>query len=289
MTKWRRNSRIILILLIEAFTIPGTYSQDAHKTLETADSAYNVGNYSLALNEYQRLLFFHAGEIYYLQRQIGNIYFLNHDFKKAIEAYTLAFSQYSNDSIRNELVLQKCCCYIHSGNYYQALAELLNIKANQSVYFQQQMEILSGIIYFNLQDYVLAEKSLKNALPENDTLRRQKVSLLFTNVEKLNRPYPELAALLSIFIPGSGHLYAGDSKKAFLDLLIDAGFVTTGILVDSRYGTWSSVFFILPWFQGYYLKTISQAAQKSEGKRAEKRSRFYFQLAELYRKELIFP
>jgi len=84
---------------------------------------------------------------------------------------------------------------------------------------------------------------------------------------------PKVAGVLSIVIPGSGQLYAGDYKNAVNSFLLVAVFAAIGTDMFIRYAWYDSLISVFPWFLRYYTGGYKNAMKIAEQKRTEKRNK----------------
>jgi TM2 domain-containing membrane protein YozV len=90
-----------------------------------------------------------------------------------------------------------------------------------------------------------------------------------------------LASWLSIFLPGAGQIYAGETLAGINSLLLTGFFVGVGFYIISISSPIDALFTALPWFQRYYQGGFQRAAEMAKHKRTENRNQIFNQVIEL--------
>ena len=99
-------------MLYEVITHFQGFAQTLDETISFADEQFYLGNYQLAVKEYQRALFFSKGQhIDYLYRQIANSFFINKQYEQASYFYELSYKTSQTDSIKYEILFNKAQSY----------------------------------------------------------------------------------------------------------------------------------------------------------------------------------
>ena len=109
-----------------------------------------------------------------------------------------------------------------------------------------------------------------------DSVDLRKYKNLFEKAErKLNPKRADRLKTLSLFIPGSGQIIAGNAKSGINSLLLIGGLSAFYISTARQYGTISAAITVLPWLSRYHVGG-SENAQDSMLKRQEKLKSQYF-------------
>lgn len=266
----------ILWLMICSFQLQ-SHAQNLQETIDFADKQFYIGNYQLAVKEYQRALFFSKGsQVDYLYRQIAHAFFANNQFEQAAYFYELSYKTATNDSTKYEILFNKAQCYLLSKNYSNALIELMNLpEKNIDPYFKERQRFYFAVTYFGLEDFDKSEECFLGLLPVEDTVSKEKIHELFSKKRNLYRPNPKTAKTLSTILPGFGQMYAGDVKNSLNSLLLTGGFVTLGFVMAKEYTIFDAVLTSLPWFMRYHEGGYKKAYNIAHNKRAMRRNNIY--------------
>jgi len=264
------------ILLLTIFNIPTQIkAQDFNETIKFADSQFSIGNYQLAVKEYQRALFFGQGDSSdYLYKQIAHAFFKNQKFDQANYFYDLSYKTTKNDSIKKELLLNKAQCYLLSGDYQKSIYELTSLGNDLSIYFKNKQNFYFAVSYFGLEDF---EKSKKHflSLVENNPKAKEEIEKLFESKKNLKRPNPKTAKTLSRIIPGSGQLYVGDVKNGINSLALTGGIIVLGVFMYYEYSLFDALMTSFPWFSRYYKGGYNKTYDMAFQKRGIRRNKTY--------------
>ncbi|MBI2968439.1 MAG: hypothetical protein HYY40_11605 [Bacteroidetes bacterium] len=254
-------------------------AQDLVSLVRFADSRLDANDPDEAFSSFNRAFFFlevyPATEITksYLLHRMGDCHFKTGKFGEAIRYYGLAVKSAGNDTVRNDLVLMKIKLYLLQKDFYFALEELLIMDTPPLPDQRKMKEIFSGIAWFGLENFDSAGAYF-NRLAETDS---QKVLLsdLLKRLRKIKHPNPNVAQILSIFLPGLGQFYAGDLKNGLNSLIITGGLFALGINVVLNYSWIDAILAVMPWYQRYYLGGVQNAGNIARYRLEEKRSRIY--------------
>jgi len=278
MKKYIIKLKILCIIISKLLIVSSLSCQNVEQTIELADAQHKLGNYAIAIKEYQRALFFSKGNYNnILCRKLGDCYFEQKEYSKASKQYEFSYFNEDNDSIKNELVFKKTTCCLLSGNYYYALIELLSLPDTLPCYFNNRKEFYLGVTYFGLENFDQSKIHFLNCLDSSDTGSAEAIAGLFRR-KNLYTPNPKTALWFSLIIPGSGQLYSGDIKNGINSLLLCAGLFTLGVDVVIEYSVPDAITGVLPWYQRYYMGGYQNARDIARQKREKKRNDTYRQI-----------
>jgi tetratricopeptide (TPR) repeat protein len=250
------------------------------ETRAFADSLFTAGKLDAALPVYQRTAFFMRPVIdAEILCRIADCFFSVGDLEFALEFYDHSYFAQNNDSIKKEVLFRKTACYLRSHNYNFALMELLSLEDNLSPGFEKKRNFYLGMTWFGLEDFSKAGGFFEKAAetPDDQLLIRK----IFENTRQFNKPNPKLASWLSIFLPGAGQIYAGETLAGINSLLLTGFFVGVGFYIISISSPIDALFTALPWFQRYYQGGFQRAAEMAKHKRTENRNQIFNQVIEL--------
>lgn len=267
----------ILFFLIFNSAFFSAESQGIKDIRAFADSSYERGQYSVALKEYQRVLFFSKNKTNpHLFNSIANCYFQSGQLDRAIEYFDRSFFLFKDDSLQLSAAFNKIACYVYQGNFDMALIDVFGMPDSLPPFFDQRRNFYLGVIYFGKKDFVSAKKYFLE-INQSDEAYLKKINQLFDPKGKINRPKPTIAFILSLIIPGSGQFYSGDIKNGVNSFLLNEGLLLLGIYTAYRYSIIDAIISVGPWFQRYYQGGLESAEKIAEQKRAENRQQIYLE------------
>ena len=248
------------------------HAQTLEQTLSFADAAFTVGNYPLAISNYQRVIFFgNDSVLFHCYSNIANCYSATNDFVNGNKYYDLAFFLTKSDSLKNELVLKRTENFLHQKKFNEALGELFSLNNKLFGGQPKKSNVYFGIVYFGKEDYTNSEKYFELAVG-NDSVKQKTIHDLFIQNKKADRINPRTAEILSIIIPGAGQIYAGDFRNGINSLLINAAFAYLFVNTAQVATLSDAVFTVAPWyfryFQGGYKHAESIAQVRKDMKHA---------------------
>jgi tetratricopeptide (TPR) repeat protein len=277
--------RKLSIALFLFFLFSALRSQTVEQTVQFADSLFQNGNYESALKNYNRAFFFsqfqNQGNLYL---KIGNCLSAEKKYIEAVDAYDKSFAFFDNDSVKTEICLKKAYCFIFSENYLQATAELIFLQTPQNQELQQKINLASATAYFGENDYEKAQTAFKNSVPDSRPDLKNAVDSVFRHINRLNRPNPNLAMVLSSIFPGSGQIFVGDFRNGANAFLLSTLFATIGFRVALIYSPTDAVITIAPWFLRYYKGNIREAKKSANERKSIKKNRIFNQILDVVSK-----
>jgi tetratricopeptide (TPR) repeat protein len=271
------STRRLNILFIAAFsTLLPALSQERDTVIAFADHAYGTGNYTLAIKEYQRALFFHLpDDEARIFEHLGHSYYSLGQYDKAIEYYDRAVSTYHEDSARYRCLFRKIFSLVMNSQYQYALIELFSINDSLPESLYREYQFYLGVCYFQLEDFEKARDAFLLSTHGNDTTSIDQIRTLFANKKALERPNPHTAYTMSLFFPGAGQFYAGDLRNGINSLILNGLLAFLFINTAINYSIWDAFFTVFPWFQRYYQGGFTRAENIARHRRDEKRQKVY--------------
>lgn len=248
----------ILLPALFSFWVSVVVAQTSVQSLSFARAQIEAGNYSMAGKALSRLVFFDNGiehpETFEL---LAETYFRQNDFSNAWHFYDLAAIRSDNDSMRAEFTSRKAACRLYKKEYHEAMIDLMSYQGNPSAAQEWQFDLLAGIASFYLYDYKNAEAYLLRCADSSST---QAVIESFRTIKQTEKRYnPRKARVMSFIIPGSGQLYAGDTKNGLNSFMLVTGFVAVGFGLATSIQFVDAAIIVFPWFQRYYMGGYQKA------------------------------
>lgn len=249
----------IFLSVLFSFCFSTGFTQNPEQTLTFAEEQLNQGNYLPANKALNRLMFFDNGleypEIFEL---FAYSYFQLNDYNNAWYYYDLAAIRSDKDSLRAEFTFMKVACRLYLKEYHEAMIDLMSFQGHLTENQRWQFNLLAGINSFYLMDYIQSEIHFRNCADSNSYLM---VKSAFSDIKKVEKRFnPNKAKVMSIILPGSGQLYAGDLKNGINSFALVFGFIAVGLSVSSSIRFIDAAIIIFPWFQRYYMGGYQKAS-----------------------------
>jgi len=259
-SKFIRKSALFLTIL---YSILPSFlpAQTAEQTYAFALFESRQGNYDIAIKSLKRIQFFDdQNKFPGVYKMLADCYFEKASYEDAYYYYDLAAVQAENDSVLPEIVARKVTCRLFDHQYQEALIDLLSFSKNRNGRQQWQFDMLFGITYFYLGDYHASEQYfLKSA----DSSQFQQVTNLnndFRQIRHIEKRYnPATSRVMSIIIPGSGQIWAGDYRNGVNSLLLITGLLSASVALTGTLSIFDSFVIVAPWFQRYYMGGYQKA------------------------------
>ncbi len=275
-----KKLRPFLITVFSWISI-GLWAQTVDQTVAIADTFMHSGRFGSAAKYYQRAYFFASKEqVPEIRGKMADAFFMSGDYASAEKYYHQAQNFETVDTLKTEWFLKKISAIILQKKFKLAQLSILNYRGNYTPRQMKNRYFLLGTIYFGQEKFDQAKKWFARALPGNDSVKHARLELLFRK-RNLMRPNPQWAYWMSIFVPGSGQIYAGDWKNGLNSFALN-GFLIYLFLLDMQaYSFWDSFFAIYPWVQRYWMGGYQRAKRIAREKRAQNRARTFRRVKQL--------
>jgi tetratricopeptide (TPR) repeat protein len=249
--------------------------QTLEQTRTYADSCFSWGDYTRAIREYNRVIFFsgiQASPDLFIHA--GYSHFFVGENERAMHFFDRAYFASNSDSLKTEAVMGRVLAQLAPGKWELALADLYSIP-NTSEEQTRRVEFLKGVCFWGMEQFDEASKSFVNAVPEGNEQAKEEIRALFASRKNLYRPNPRAALIMSILFPGAGQFYSGDIKNGLNSTLLNLGLLSLGVYVV-YHQTWiDALVSVAPWFQRYYMGGYNRAETIAMEKRAARRHKVY--------------
>lgn len=257
------------------------------QVLAKADSLFQAGDFFVASIAYERA-FYQATDMHVrtlanlgkvqANKQLGN-------YQKALDDIQRSLTYTADPEVRLQVIYEAAMCAYLAGAYRESLMHihLINHQYRDKA-VHKKLRLLEGLNlvqleeWDNLIDFVNDQTHGVNARVVLDA-----VASLHDQLDPEARPTvkkPQKARLLSTFIPGMGHLYAGDPGKAFLNASSQALSLGTAALLLLNGYYIGTVTLGLNLFQSFYFGGIRQAGTLAESRNERMTERYKRQLSE---------
>lgn len=263
---------IFIALFSFSFLFAG--AQPTKNILTFAEEQYRIGNYSSALIEYQRAIFFGTEPTGTIFAHMGDCCYNLKKYDQALEFYDRAYFTYQEDSSKIQSLLNKAKCNIVTKQYNIALIDLLGISDSIPEATFRLKQFYIGICYFGTDQFQQAQQFFLDAVNPSFVAQRTEIEKLLQD-RKLNVPNPKTASILSMCFPGLGQFYAGDIKNGLNSLLLSTALLALGAKIAHEQTIVDAFFTVIPWLQRYYQGGYMRAEKIAFEKRAENRNKVY--------------
>lgn len=224
-------------------------AQSVPLVLKQADSLLGRGDYFSAVKLYDRILFFddsaYAANSY---EKIAECYFLNGQYDKAANYFGIAGKGAKSDSLAQRVFEKRAISLLMGEEFLSAREELLEMP---ETYLKTQ----EGILLMALSMYGNQEtEAAFSEFSKLETLKDKGKELgrLRKRLDRAERKNPKTARIMSMIVPGSGQIYAGDWRNGLNSLLLTGGLMTLGLYTIGTVGFIDGLIMVGPWFQRYY-------------------------------------
>lgn len=254
-------------------------SQNIEEIISFGDSLFRLKNNIAALNEYHRAFFFtnnKEGKAE-ISKKIACCYLTANQLSLAYAYYDSALYYSSIDSSKIGCELDKILCIILEKDFAYGLKLLDGIETCSNDYPDRRKKLYKGLCCFGLERYDEAFIYFFQIIPQNDSSLTAQLYQLYDGRKKLMQPYPAVAITMSVFVPGSGQVYAGNLKDGINSLALLSALAYIALLTPVL-----DFFVILPFFYRYYVGGILNANELAKDRKIRKQSACYTDLTKIY-------
>lgn len=254
----RGSILLLFLMLLSARVVTAQNLYDESHTLKFANYLSSSKQYGLAINEFERLLYFDSTNVAY---QLGLIKGLR--FNNQIELVGLRLNRFYpnglcgiSSSLAREYSIALLLDQGKSDQFVLCAANLSDLDKNNFM-------VAGALLSMDLA-------SAKRMVSESNGIN---ASLLQISQHDVKRLSPGLAAVFSTVVPGSGKIYAHKWKDGLFSLMIISGFAFQSIKAFNQKGINSPVGWVFGAFgAGYYVGNVYgsyQAARSFNEKQRE--------------------
>ena len=232
-TLFRPSVRYALVSCTLYFLLFSTVPPAAAAASAFADSLFQEGDYLNAAHEYKRLLFLHPDALQndFIAFRVAASYQNAGKLKKAIRAYQFLVDTYLESSLVERCKNNMAQCHILLGDSERGLSSLKQfLSEHAESELAPRAHFTIGVVHIDKREWTHARQvwnDVSLTYPESpfagvsDRLAQQ-----IKDVKNLPRRSPTIAAALSVFVPGSGQVYSGqttDGLYAFVSVAVLGG------------------------------------------------------------------
>lgn len=258
--RYKRVSVLFFLIIFNFWGLP-LFAQTAEHLYALATDQCSQGNYEQSIKNLKRVQFFDEETRFPdVFQKLGDCYFHLSDFGSAFYYYDLAIIQNENDSVSNYCLSRKVACKLYNKEYNEALVELMSLDSEPIPSFRKDFDMLFGITYYYLGDFMMAQRYFTSVCLSSLHCSADSINYFLDHTNQLKKRFkPGTAKIMSMFIPGSGQIYAGDWKNGLNSFFLTTGFLAVGTALGGSLSFIDAAVIVLPWFQRYYTGGFQKA------------------------------
>jgi len=197
---------------------------DADKQFEFAEYFFSNQEYTSAISEYERFIYFFPKDdrIEPAMFRIGMAHFKSKRFRQAVNAFKTLIEKYGQTDLSIKSYLMISASYAKLNAFDDAIINLHNlitITGDENIKDEAYYKI--GWIYIEMASWEKAKNYFsKISAPNKDTYRLKRLAVDLDKEKIIPQKNPRLAGFLSV-IPGAGFLYTERYQDALIAFLIN--------------------------------------------------------------------
>ncbi len=280
--KYIRKYALFLTVLFSFSSVLVT-AQTPEQTYAFAVQQSKLGNYDIAIKSFKRLQFFDEPNNFpSVFEALADCYFKTGRYDNAYYYYDLASVQVENDSLLAGVTARKVSCKLYAHQYQEALIDLLSFDKKISSFQQRQFDMLFGISYFYLEQYDQSKQYFAKSLDPLQQSQFEMLNAYFGRIHTIERRFnPGRAKVMSIILPGSGQIWAGDYRNGINSILLVSGLLYAGVALSGSVSILDSFIIVAPWFQRYYMGGYQNAYEITEERQLNEKNKVLAQVIRL--------
>ncbi len=279
MIKWI-SICLTIVFSAEFGTLKG---QTIEQTLEAGTKAYYNGDYQVAQELFERAFYFKKDDIEVVDYDLlFKSYLRQEKFEEAYSTLVRARSDYKlSDSVQNELLLSHARLSFHQDNLEEMKYWLFQVDSFFNEDQEQRVNGHLGLCFFLLGEFDESKNSFSKSFDLSLEEQRESFSKIYRKAKRIDRLKPNLAYLSSVFIPGSGQLYAGFPGEALNSVVLNGALGLVYVNTLFTYGFFEAFILVYPWFVRYYNGGYKRAKSLTILKKETKKYELSLELIEL--------
>lgn len=266
---------LFFLLWISAFS--ALFAQNASECMAIARAQIGLGNDEAARLLMQRVIYFdrktYGLECYW---QLATINFRLEDFDQSAFFFDILYQNSPSDSIKNMALIGKASALLLQGRHAAARRELLSIKDTLNGQWYYKRQVYLGACYYGERNFDASEAIYKKILKDNSNTRKTALKKAYKKARRINKRNPKTAKIMSMFVPGSGQIYAGDIKNGLNSLGLNAVMAYWFIYTLQKASLNDAILSTGSWVFRYYAGGFKRAAIITEAEK-DKRLKQNFQ------------
>jgi hypothetical protein len=244
----------ICLIALSSFLHLQLVGQTIDQTLDAGRAAYKNGDFLVAQSMLERAFYFQTETAKFTDYELlFNSYLNQANYPMAYQTLFRAQIDYStNDSIENQIKLSQARLSLHKDNLEEMKYWLFQIDQHYGLDQMQQSYSMLALCHFLLGEFEESDEALGH-LPNYSVWSQTKdFEGIFKKAKGAEKLKPSLAYLFSVFVPGSGQLYAGFPDEALNSFVLNGALVYVYFNVLLTFSFFEAFILIYPWFARYY-------------------------------------
>ncbi|MFH0894258.1 MAG: hypothetical protein V2A54_07470 [Bacteroidota bacterium] len=252
-------------------------AQSLETTFRLGDSLCIAGDYSSAYPLLKRVLFF-DNEQRFTSEAAGDVAVCLEQesrYKEAARYYEMARFNEKDSVARAQIILKKFKCEYETENFLQAMIDLLAISDKMPDSILRKRNLFLGATFLRMNE---AESAASYFITLTDTSKKENVNeinFLAKKYQRIQSSRSGYVFFLSLLVPGSGQLCAGDVKNAVNSMAINGALAYLFLYTAKKLTVFDAFLSVFPWFQRYYLGGAYKALQIMTDKKERKKTRIF--------------
>lgn len=244
----------ICLITLCSFSNLQVVGQSVDQTIEAGRAAYNNGDFVVAQSLLERAFYFQTETAKYTDYELlFNSYLNQANYALAYQTLFRAQIDYrTNDSIQNQLKLNQARLSLHKDNLEEMKYWLFQVNDYYGTSQKQQSYSLLALCHFLLGEFEESEDALSHLPNYSQWSQTKDFQSIFKKAKRSEKLKPGLAYVFSVFVPGSGQLYAGFPEEAINSFVLNGVLVFVYFNVLLTFGIFEAAILIYPWFMRYY-------------------------------------
>lgn len=274
---------VIYILIFSVFSL-GLDGQSIEETRHYSDHKFDEGEYELALQGYNRILFFDSIKEWQDLYKIAVCQWNLNEKNKALKSLNQSYFICEEDSGLAAIYFKKIEFLLRLSKYEELLEEIKISDLNLDSSKLQREFFYQGVCYYTLCNYSQSISNFSMCFPAEDSLALNRLALIFDDTLNFNSPSSKKAKILSYFLPGLGQTYAGNHGDALNSFILNTAFIGLYIYSAQAYTILDATLFVFPLVRPYYAGGVENAKQAALARQEEKKAQTYFKILALFEK-----
>jgi tetratricopeptide (TPR) repeat protein len=216
------------IILIFALIFCGfnLFAEDI-KQIQFADALYDSGDYYRAISEYKRYIFYN-GEGKFVKNAVYKIamsYLMAGKYDEAADSFDGISAKYSGDLKYLSMLGEAMAAALKKDYVYSTSVADRILNDDGASKYLDKAHYLIGFNYMDLGDFKASDAEFGKI--EGTELGGSSASIraLLNKSTEIPTRSPVISGILSLIIPGSGHMYCGRWADGIISLLLNSFFI----------------------------------------------------------------
>lgn len=219
----------MFFILLQGLSYAGTVIQiDADTQYDFAEQYFSKGEYSRAVDEYKRFVYFFPGNdrVERAMYQCGMAFYLGRRYADAVASFNEVIDKFIDSELAVKSYFMASESHIRLNQYGAAVINLHNlITLSNDADVKDEANYRLGWIYVDTASWDNARLYFeKISLPNRDKFRLERLSAELAQEAGIARKNPALAGALSI-VPGGGYLYCERYQDALIAFLLNGALI----------------------------------------------------------------